>query len=270
MRAKPFYAAALVLTATMLTSGASAELKKVAYPPVKVELGEAYKPDAAFEKMHKAFLDAAHNKDANALFALVSPGFAWTVDGALSNDVDLGRDALHNFKVLFGFRDFGKDADGGVDGGPFWDSLSGFAEDDSYYRIDQGSGLVCSPMTASLQDEDALAQARKKIDTADDAADWYFVVRETRVLKAPGDKGPPVATVSGQALPILSSLPAAREGQPAPAPTDYEVLLPTGKSGWIPAAAARPLDASRLCYALTPKGNWAIGLYDGLPQGDED
>lgn len=270
MRAKPFYAAAVAVTATMLTSGASAELKKVAYPPVKVEIAQAYQPDAAFEKMHKAFVEATHNKDAKALFALVAPGFVWNSNGALSNDFDLGRAPLHNFKVLFGFRDFGKDTDGGVEGGPFWDALSGFAEDDSYYKIDQGSGLVCSPMAATVQDEDALAQARKKIDTAEDAADWYFVLRETRVVKAPGDKGMPIATVSGQAFPVLSTLPAAREGQPAPVPTHYEVLLPTGKSGWIPAAAARPLDASRLCYALTAKGDWAIGLYDGVTQGDED
>jgi hypothetical protein len=270
MRAKPFTIAGLALMAAMFTSGASAELKKVAYPPVKVEVAEAYQPDAAFDKMRKAFIEATRNKDANALFALVAPAFVWNVDGVLSTDYDFGRDPLHNFKVLFAFRDFGKDTDSGVDGGPLWDLLSAFAAEDTYYKLDQGAGLVCGPMAATVQGEDALAQARKKIDTAEDAAEWYFVVRETRVSKAPDDKGLPIASVTGQALPVLSSIPAARDNEPAPAPTHYEVLLPTGKSGWIPAASARPLEASRLCYTPTAKGGWAIGLYDGLPQDEED
>jgi hypothetical protein len=269
MRARALYAAAIILTAAMLPSGASAELKKVPYAAVKAEIAQAYQPDAAFAKMRKAFVEAIRNKDANALFALVAPGFVWISDGALSTDFDPGRDPLHNFKVMFGFRDYGKDVDGGVDGGPFWETLSAFAADDSYYKTDQATGLVCSPMAATVQD-DAIAKARAKIDTADDAADWYFVWRETRVAKAPGDTGLPIGTLNAQAFPVLSTFPAARDGQDAPTPTHYEVLLPTGKTGWIPAAAARPLDASRLCYTLTAKGDWAIGLYDGIADADEN
>jgi hypothetical protein len=33
--------------------------------------------------------------------------------------INLGRDALHNFKAVFGFRNAGADKDGGVNGGPF-------------------------------------------------------------------------------------------------------------------------------------------------------
>lgn len=270
MHTKSFCAAAALVSAATLASGASAELKKVPYAPVKVELAEAYRPDAAFEKMRKAFLDATHNKDTAALSALVAPGFVWNSEGVLAADFDTGRGPLHNFKVLFGFRDFGKNADGGVDGGPFWDTLSTFAEDDSYYKLDQGSGLVCGPMAATVDDENALAQARKKIDTADDEADWYFVLRETKVNKDPSDKGLPVGSLNAQAFPVLSTFPPEREGQPEPVATHYEVLLPSGKSGWIPVAAARPLDANRLCYALTARGDWTIGLYDALPDSDED
>jgi len=260
--------AAVALSTALLASPAAAELKKVPYAPVKVELEEAYKPDAAFETMRKAFIDATRKKDANALFALVSPGFAWTIDGALSNDVDPGRSPLHNFKVLFGFRQFGKDVDGGVSDGPYWDSLNDFAEDDSFYSVDQGPGIVCGPLAASVENEDTLDDARQKIETGDDVADWYFVLRDTKVSKAPDDKGLPVATVSKQAFPVLQTAPAARAGQPAPAPTHYEILLPSGKTGWIPAAAARPLESSRLCYAKTARGDWAIAQFDGV--GDNE
>lgn len=270
MQAKHHYALAVAVTSAALVSPAAAELKKVPYAPVTVQLEEAYKPDAAFDKFHKAFIDATRKKDTAALSALVAPGFAWTSDGALSNDYDPGRTPLHNFKVLFGFRAFGKDLDGGVDGGPFWDDLNAFAEDDSFYKLDQGGSMVCGPMAATVQDDDKLEQARKKIESGDDVADWYFVLRDTKVMKAPDDKGLPVGTINGQAFPVLSTAPAARAGQPALEPTHYEILLPSGKSGWIPAAAARPLESSRLCYSQTAKRDWAIGLYDALPADDDD
>ncbi len=44
----------------------SAAVKKIAYPEVKVTLNTPYKPDAAFEKMHAALLDAIKRKDAQA------------------------------------------------------------------------------------------------------------------------------------------------------------------------------------------------------------
>lgn len=268
MQANPGYAVAVAVTSAALMSPAAAEIKKVPYSPVIVQLEEAYKPDAAFDRFRKAFIDATRKKDSAALFALVAPGFSWTVDGALAEDVETGRMPLHNFKVLFGFRGFGKDADGGVDGGPLWGDLNAFAEEDGYYKIDQGSGMVCGPMTASVQDDDKLDQARAKIESGDDVADWYFVSRDTKVMKAPDDKGLPVGSINGQAFPVLSTAPAARAGQPEPEPTHYEILLPSGKTGWIPAAAARPLDSSRLCYVLTAKREWAIGLYDGA--GDDE
>jgi hypothetical protein len=253
---------AIIAATAAGVSAASAEVSKVAYPAIKVEVAEAFKPDAAFETMRKAFSAAAHTKDAKAIFALVAPGFVWTANGALASDFDPGRDPLHNFKVLFGFREFGKDADGAVEGGPFWDALASFADDGTYYKTGQASGLVCGPAAATVTDDDAFAQAHDKIDTADEAAAWFFVTGSTPVMKSPGDKGAPIATVNAQALPVLNTFPAAAEGQAAPAPTHYEVLLPTGKSGWIAAAAARPMVSNRLCYAMTPSGHWAIALYD--------
>jgi hypothetical protein len=264
MRTMRLFSVTVMVTTLMLAASASADLKKTAYPIVKVEISEAYKPDAAFDKMRKAFSEAIRAKDANALFALVAPGFVWNGDGALANDYDAGRDPLHNFKVLFGFREFGKNADGKVEDGPFWDSLSAFANEDTYYQAEQAASLVCSPISASVADDDVFEKARAKIETDDDTTDWYFTLRDTPVATKPGDKGPPILTLKQQAVPVLSSFPVAREGQPEPTATHYEVLLPSGKVGWIPAAAARPLETSRFCYALTSGGEWKFGLYDGV------
>jgi hypothetical protein len=253
-------APAALVAAMALASPADAALKKVPYPEVKVEVSEAYKPDAAFADLRKALSDAVAKKDAAALFALVGPTFVWTMQGATVEQFDMGRDALHNFKVVFGFRPQGKDTDGGVENGPYWDALAAFASDGTYYE--ESGNLVCGPIGATVVDDQVFDVARGKIETGDEAADWYFTLADTPVAKAPGDSGPPVGKVGKIALPVLASHPRSVEGKPPVTPTHLEILMPNGKSGWIPLAAARPLAAERLCYAKTATGNWKVVAYD--------
>jgi hypothetical protein len=51
------------------------------------------------------------NRDTQALFSLVGPTFVWVSQGGLVDQFAFGRDALHNFKVVFGFREPGKDVE---------------------------------------------------------------------------------------------------------------------------------------------------------------
>ena len=252
------------IAAFMLALPAGAAVKKVPYPEVKVEIAEAFKPDAAFETMRKALSDAVAKKDAQALFALVGPTFVWTLQGGPTDQYDMGRDALHNFKVVFGFRAQGANADGPVENGPFWDALAAFASDGTYYQDTEAGNLVCGPITANLADDNVLEQARKKVESGEETADWYFTLAPTPVAKAPNDSGPPIAKVGTVALPALSVYPPVQEGKPAVPATHLEVLLPTGKTGWVPASAVRPLDSERLCYAKTADGSWKISAFDQI------
>ena len=262
MHLRPTLSIAAVACALALP--ASAAIKKVPYPEVKVEIVEAYKPDAAFEAMRKKFSDAVAKKDAQALFDLVAPTFVWTFQGGASGQFDMGRDALHNFKVVFGFRPKGADADGPVENGPFWDALAAFASDGTYYQDADAGNLVCGPITANAADDNVMEQARKKLEVGEEVAEWYFTVAPTNVAKAPNDSGPPIAKVGTVALPALSIYPPVEEGKPAAPATHLEVLLPTGKTGWVPASSVRPWDSERLCYAKTPSGEWKIASYDQL------
>ncbi len=245
---------AIAAAATLTTGTASfAEVKKVPYTEVKVDVPEALAPDAALQNMRKAFVEAVAKKDSNALFALVGPTFVWLSQNTPSEQFDMGRDALHNFKVAFGFREYGKDSDGNVADGPFWDSLEGFAKDGSLYQ-DVGT-LVCGPVSASFQDDEALDKAQQKIGT-DDSVEWYFTKAETTATAGPGT-GQAVGKVGTVALPVLRTHPPD-----AQTPTYLEVLLPSGKSGWIAASAARPFTTESLCYAQTSKGEWKIVAFD--------
>jgi hypothetical protein len=252
-----FFAAALVAATPGL-----AEVKKVAYPEVKVTLEKPFKPDAAFEKMHAAFIAAVKRKDLAALTALVAPTFLWTVSDQPADELDLGRDAVHNFKVAFGFRALGQDVDGGVDNGPYWEVLAAFAEDTGFYIANDAGNLVCGPVAAEVADDKAFEQARRKIDAVNEPVEWYFTLAETAVAKAPGDTGTPVAKVGTIALPLISFYPPEKEGAPPPPPTHFEVLLPSGRTGWVPVSAVRPLETDHLCYARTPAGEWKIAAID--------
>jgi len=251
-----------VVAAITLAALPAAALKNVPYPEIKVKVSELYKPDAAFEKMREALANAAARRDTAALFALIGPTFVWTSNASLVDRFDLGREALHNFKVVFGFRAFGANEDGGVDGGPFWDSLATFAADGTYYKASDAGSLVCGPVSAELADEQLFERARKRIEAGDEEADWYFTMRDVAVVKSPGDTGPPIAKLGTVAVPVLATHPPASAGQAAPPPTHLQILLPTGRTGWIPAAAARPLESDRLCYAKTADGVWKIAAFD--------
>lgn len=120
--------------------------------------------------------------------------------------------------------------------------------------------ISCAP--ADVADNDLFEQARKTIETGDEGADWYFTVANTDVMKAPGNSGAPIGKVGTVALRILGFYPSPQEGKPVSQFTHVEVLLPSGKSGWIPAAAARPLFTDHLCYAKTPSGDWKIAAID--------
>lgn len=253
----PLAIAAVILSAA--DTGASADdVKQVPYPEVKVQIAEQYRPDAAFSKLQKSFSDAVAGKNAQALFALVGPTFVWLQQSEIADQFDFGGDALQNFKVLFGFREAGKHVDGGVKDGPYWNDLANFAANT---KVQRASGtLVCGPMSAIVS-QDVIDQARQAIG-ADDSTDWYFTLGDTTVTANPGG-GATVGRVSQVALPLLDEYPKAPEGSTeTPAVTYLKVLLPSGTSGWIPAAAAMLLNPDRLCYAMTANGDWKIAAFD--------
>jgi hypothetical protein len=260
---RKFMMAAMALAAaTALTGVADAAVKKVPYPEVKINITSPYQPDPAFQTMLKALKDAVAAKNTEAVMALVGPMFIWTSQGTMIDQLDPGRDAVHNFKVVFGFRAAGKDQDGGVENGPYWDNLASFLDDTTFYKLSGLTSEVCSPMQAEVADDNTFEAAQKKITNGDDSGDWYFVSAETAVAKAPNDSGPPVAKINKIAVPMLNTFPAAKEGQPEPKITHGEILMPSGKTGWVPIAALRPFDHDRLCFAQTADGKWKIVGYD--------
>jgi hypothetical protein len=254
--------AAALLAATVAGASPASAVQRQPYPEIKVTVAEVIRPDPALQAAMSALAAATAKKDTNALLALVAPGFVWTFDSRIAEEFDMGRTAVHNFKVAFGFRALGKDADGGVEDGPYWSTLSSFAYAGSFYTDSSHVNLVCGPARAWPVDDSALEQARAKLDTAEDTSEWYFIPRHALVMANPNAQGQPMATLSKVAVPVLGFYPKAEKGQPEPQATHIEILLPSGKSGFIPVATAKPMYGSRLCFARTPDGAWKIAAYD--------
>ena len=252
----------IAAAAWLIATPALAAVKKVPYPEVTVEIAAAQLPEASFGPFWRAFSDAVKSRNAAALLALVGPGFVWTSQGAITAEFDPARDALHNFKVVFGFRQHGRDEDGGVENGPYWEELAQFAADPVFYSASDKTSLICGPLLAEVTDAAVFEQARKSIESGDDSGSWYFTAGETAVARAPGDTGAPVGKLGKVAFPVIGVHPPAREGAVAPIPTHYEVLLPAGTTGWIAASAAGSLANNRLCYAKSKEGRWMIGVLD--------
>jgi hypothetical protein len=132
--------------------------------------------------------------------------------------------------------------------------------------------MICGPLLAEATDAAVLEQAQNKVEIAGDFGTWYFTAGDTPVTKSPGDSGAPIGKLGKVAFPVIGLYPQPNDGKTTdgaaiPAPTHYEVLLSSGKTGWIAASAARPLTADRLCYAKTRDGRWTIVNFD---QGQDD
>jgi hypothetical protein len=266
-QARVLSAVATLLSVTLAPGAGHCAIKNVPYGEVTVEIAAPRQPEPAFLSFWKEFSEAVASRNAAALFALVGPMFVWTSQGALTEEFDPGRDALHNFKVVFGFRAQGKDEDSAVENGPYWDALAQFARDPSFYSASDTTSMICGPLLAEATDAAALDQAQSKVEIGDDFGTWYFTAGDTPVAKSPGDSGEPIGRLGKVAFPVIGLYPQPKDGKTVEAPTHYEVLLSSGKTGWIAAAAARPLTADRLCYAKTRDGRWTIVNFD---QGQDD
>lgn len=209
--------------------------------------------------MQISFAQAIAAKDTQALLSLVGPTFLWMSRGELNDQFDFGHGPVDNFAAVFGFTESGSTAGGAAPSGPLWDVLATFAGDKTFYRATDT--LVCGPTSATIVDDDDFNSAKKKIG-ADASVEWYFTSADTTATSTPTDAGSPVGHASQVAFPVLSVFPQAKDGQPKPPVTHLQVLLPSGKSGWIPISAAPPLATDRLCYALTPDGSWKFAAFD--------
>lgn len=257
MRAAAFASGVLAMGLLAVPAWA---LKKVPYPEVPVTALPAFPGDPALSDMRKRLAQTVAAKDLESVIKHVSPDFDWKAGEATVDDFDPKRSAEHNFKVAFGFRPVGRDADGTTEIGPQWDLLAFFAND-GVLTQEKGSPLVCGSTTAKVADLGALDEAFNRIDEENELSEWVYFLEDLELTASPAG-GAAIAKVKSIALPIVGLHPAPQSGAAQPAaPTHFELLLPSGKSGWAPIGRVRPLFVDRLCFAKR-SNEWKIAVYD--------
>jgi hypothetical protein len=255
--AASFFLAAAIAFAPM----PAAAIKKTPYPEVKVEVPPEAKAEPALEALRRQLANAISQRNAGLLYELVGPTFFWNTNGEPSEQFDKSRDALHNFKVAFGFRQFGQTSDSENPRDQLWEALVDIVSGPALFQMEGNPGVLCGPLGAEPADGDTMDQAIERIDGEDEDSEWVYSLREITLTERPGGGGA-VETVSKLALPIAATFPPSQALGNNPLPTHYQLLLPSGKTGWVDVRAVQPLAIDKLCYGKGADGSWKIVGYD--------
>jgi len=239
----------------------AAAIKKTPYPEVRVELPTAAKPEPALEALRKELADAIKRRNAGLLYELVGPTFFWTDRGEASAQFDRNRDALHNFKVAFGFRPYGRDSDSTNPEDQLWETLDDIASGPALVAMRGRAEVLCGPAAAEPVDGKAVERANEKVEDGGEDFEWVYSLGEITLTEEPGHGGA-VATVAKLAMPVAATHPPTQALGNNPLPTHFQLLLPSGKTGWVDVKSVQPLAVDKLCYGKGPDGAWKIVGYE--------
>jgi hypothetical protein len=255
-------AASFFLAAAVLFAPApAAAIKKTSYPEVRVAVPAEAKAEPALAAMRKQLASAISQRNTGQLYALVGPAFFWNADGEPSEQFDNRRNALHNFKVAFGFRQFGHGSDSENPRDQLWDVLDDITSSAALVQMEGNPGVLCGPLSAEPADDHAMDQAIERIQSEDENPEWVYSLAEVTLTEKPGGGGS-VETVSKLAMPIAATYPPTQALGNNPIPTHYQLLLPSGKTGWVDVNAVQTLAVDRLCYGKGADGAWKIVGYE--------
>jgi hypothetical protein len=239
----------------------AAAIKKTPYPEVRVEVQAEAKAEPALDAMRKQLADAIKRRNTGLLYEFVGPIFFWNINGEPSEQFDKNRDAMHNFKVAFGFRQFGRGSDNQNPENQLWETLDDIVSGSALFQMQGNPGVLCGPASAEPVSDEAMDKAIERIESEDEDSEWVYSLGEIKLTEKPGGGGA-VETVSKLAMPIAATHPPTQPLGNNPLPTHFQLLLPSGKTGWVDVDAVQLLAVDKLCYGKGADGAWKIVGYD--------
>lgn len=220
------------------------------YKPVSVKPPKAAASDASFDAFRKKLEDVAHSKDKEALKALIAAK-VFHLDSEGADKADKDKAGIDYFSELL-------DLDGGETFG--WDSLVAAARDPTADLLENHQGVICGPGSPSY-DEKAFEKLLESTGT--DEFEWAYAAAPTEVRAADKPDAPVLEKVGVILLRILPAQGQAEDDPQSDAQSDrIPVVVPSGKTGYVPGTALKPLTTDQLCYAKEG-GSWKIVGYVG-------
>jgi hypothetical protein len=203
--------------------------------------------DPSFEAFRKQVGAAAEKKDKKALGDLVSKSFFWM--GEKGDKADKKKAGVDNLAKAINLD--AKDGSG-------WDSLSGFASEQTASPYPEKKDTICAPADPQFDPQalEALAKA-----TGTDEGEWGFPTQPNLEMHAAAQPNSPVVEKLGMHFIRVMDDGADQQGDNPM----IKIVAPSGKVGYVPADSISPLGNDVMCYAKEG-GAWKIAGFIGGEQ----
>jgi hypothetical protein len=206
--------------------------------------------DASFEAFRKELAAIVKRRSqADLLNLVVEKGFFWERDFGGSFEAD--KSAADNFTRAFHF---------GREIGDTWERLAAIAAERAVSRHETRRGLVCAP-GEPIYNRAALDRLYDATNT--DGLDWaYPRAASTPVRIVPQPNAALMDTLKLHFVRTLGH--SGPENDPDPLANHWaQVVMPSGKTGYVPPASLTTLLVERLCFGKDARGRWRTAGYVG-------
>jgi hypothetical protein len=202
--------------------------------------------DPSFAAFRKNLADIAARKDRAALAKLIAArGFFWMQDKDLAD------------KSKPGIVNLAKAIDLDAKDGSGWDVMAGYAAEPTAAELPEHKRIICAPAAPTF-DPRAFGTLVQRTQT--DPSEWAYAIKDgTEVRAAPQPNAPLIDKLGMYLVRVLPDSPATDNPD---APSFLHVAMPSGKTGFVVAAALAPLGSDNMCYAKDASG-WKITGYIG-------
>jgi hypothetical protein len=204
--------------------------------------------DPSFETFRNKLAEVASRKDKAGLAKLVvTQGFFWMTDKG--EKADKNKPAFDNLAAAVQLN-----AQDGVG----WEQLLFYAFDPTAAPSASKKDVTCSPADPTFNEQE-FENLLKATQTY--LEDWgYPLLNGIEVRSGRLPSAPVIEKLGLHFVRVLADESTAN-APPNQAPT-YEIVLPSGKTGYIPAFLLKPLGDDQLCYRKDADG-WKIAGYIG-------
>jgi hypothetical protein len=142
--------------------------------------------------------------------------------------------------------------------GAGWRTLAALAAEAGAVPLESRPGIVCAPGPPTF---DGIAFDRLIDTTFTDPPDWAYPRVETLVREKPRTNA---VMVERLGLHFVRVLPFEGADGEAPSRAQWaQVVVPSGKTGFVAPGTLMRLNAERLCYGKDATGRWRIAGYIG-------
>jgi hypothetical protein len=219
------------------------------YKAVTIALPQSHK-DKSFEVFREQLAGIAERKDRAALSKLIHKNFFW--ERQSGNGADAKKSGIANFAAAIGL-DNGEDPEGG------WEVIAIYAEDPTAFQLSDKPGVICGPADPNF-DENAFQALLESTKT--DISDWVYPIATGVEMRAAPRAN--AAVVEKVGLTFIRAMPSDAPPDSANESEYINVMLPSGKAGFVRLQDLASLSISQICYVKDGEAWKITGVLGGM------